>query len=102
MDAFPVDGIVDFGNGWQVDIFERPALVFFKAGAVDDVADVLFAFWGVGIDVGFDVVVGIGDDFDDAVGVCPLDEILAEARVFLAAAAEEGEPKIFVFAACPG
>ena len=101
-DALPVHCLTDLCLFRQYHILQRPALEFLETGAVYDVADVFLAAGSVGIDVLLYIIVGIQNDPDNAVLVCPFDKVLAHPGILLAGSAQQGEPVVFLLAASPG
>lgn len=67
MNAAPVNRAFDEGAGIQLDAFQGPFFIFFKTGAVNDVADVFFAAGCFTADVFFENSVGVIDNFDNGV-----------------------------------
>ena len=100
MDAAPVEVVFHDGLREKLDTFECPFLKFCKAGAVDDVADVLFAARSIRGDVFFHVAICVENDFYNAVLVCPDQEVLSETWISLAGASHQCQLVIFLFASC--
>ena len=100
-DSSPINRRHDLCPFGELNVLQRPALKFFKAGAVHNVADVFLTTRSVGIDVLAHIVVSIQNDLDDAFLVCPLDEVLAHAGILLAGSAQQGQAVILLLTASP-
>ena len=98
MDAVPVDALVHDGLRQKLRAVQSPFFILLEPDSVDDVADVLFAAWGIGVNVFLYETVGIEDDLHDAVLVGPDEEVLSQAGVALPGSPHDGQAVIFLFA----
>ena len=99
--AAPVDAGGDFGFVGEFDAFHDVFEEGLEACAVDDVTDVFFAFNGFFVDVFFGKGVAVLDDLEDTLFVSPFDEVLGEAGVLFAGAAQQDKAEVVFFASGP-
>ena len=100
--AAPIELLLDLCLFRQNDVFENILLELLKSRAVHNIADVLLMLHSVGIDVFFDIGVGVFDELQGALLITPFDEILRQAGISLAGTAQQHDAEIVLGAACPG
>ena len=83
-------------------ILQCPAQEFFHTGTVYNVTDVFFAAWCVGVNVFLHIVIGVEDDFYDALLISPLDNVDTHSGIFSAGSPQQGKPVVFLLTAGPG
>lgn len=87
--ATPVRSAVDLSLRIHVDILHNELEELFESGTINDVTNVFLILDSSTILVSIQILIGILDDLQDTLFICPLEEINAHTRVLLTGSAKK-------------
>lgn len=98
----PVNGVFDDGAGIQFHAIHGPFFKFFKTGAVNDVADVIFCRQEHPGRCNWSQTVGVFDDFDNRIFGGPDQEVFSQPGIPFAGTTHDHQSVVGFRAAGPG